>query len=465
MTSSSSLLAHWSATRGEADALIDTVSPLGWKQVQAKSSALQTQLIEHGFNQGDVLLIVTAHSSLEIILLYLACLELGVVCAFVPQLSSLELEHRLEVTGARAIYVCPSVKLSHSAQLALSFDNQQPTCRDSVYDTQNITSLIFTSGSTGSPKAVAHTVHNHLASATGIQHQFSFDKQSCWLLSLPMYHVSGLAIVWRWLVSGCRLQLKKDKGLDLDGVTHTSMVPTQLQRALDSNAVGTLQKVLLGGAIIPHQLATQASQCGIETWAGYGLTEMASTVTAKRVNGLDSAGYILPKRDLKLIAQRIWVKGETLAVGYWQQGRLLPLATSNGWFDTKDLGLWCDNELAIIGRADNMFISGGENIHCEEIERVLLSHPLIEQAFIVPVSDKTFGHRPMAMVSCVTTDSSDTEHLDACLKNELDQLCMQQLQRFKRPIGYGLIPKSLLSQGIKVSRKQLAEYVLKSNSF
>lgn len=432
-------------------ALIMDQGSVSWSQLSQHVASIQNQLEAQDLNQGDVLLAVTAHSSFELVLLYLACVESGIICALIPELPQYELERRSISTASKQLYVCPSVSHDYGSRLELDFSQfKEPgPCR---FQLTNITSLIFTSGSTGEPKAVAHSAHSHLASARGIQSALNFDSQSCWLLSLPMFHVSGLAIVWRWLACGCRLRLKQNKSLHLEGVTHTSMVPTQLQRALDTGSLGDLESVLLGGAIIPHQLAIHAAEFGVETWAGYGMTEMASTVTAKKVNELDSVGTALPNRTFKLEGERIWVKGETLAQGYWYQGKLHALELENGWFDTKDLGRLIDGELTIIGRADNMFISGGENIHCEEIEKVLLAHPLVEQAYIVPVEDKTYGHRPVAMISGPLTLT--LEH-----KQELEQLCLNQLQRFKRPSEYHLIPDDLLSHGIKVSRKQLARYL------
>ncbi|CAM4033734.1 o-succinylbenzoate--CoA ligase [Vibrio neonatus] len=438
-----------------------------WSELARYVASVRQQLSSIGLGDNDVLMLVTAHSSLQSLIVYLAALEAGIVVSIVPLLPESELIKRQALLGCTHCYLCPSVE----SQLADSidaiyldftvFDLASRDCEPShsYFSASNIASLIFTSGSTGDPKAVAHSATNHLASAIGLQQQFSFDASSTWLLSLPLFHVSGLAIVWRWLLSGCCLRLKEGKGLNLQGVTHTSMVPTQLQQVLQQIERGalptplTLQRVLLGGAIIPHQLANAAREYGIDTWAGYGLTEMASTVTAKRVDETDSAGQVLGKRAIKIDHQTILVAGETLAVGYWQKGRLSPLPMCDGWFDTKDLGRWQNDELVIMGRADNLFISGGENIHCEEIERVLIKHPSIMQAFIVPVVDSTFGHRPVALLAL----SQGT--INGALKQELNELCLSFLQKFKCPIAYLPIPSTLLNQGIKVSRAKLKNWL------
>ncbi|MBN8115246.1 o-succinylbenzoate--CoA ligase, partial [Vibrio vulnificus] len=77
---------------------------------------------------------------------------------------------------------------------------------------------------------------------------------------------------------------------------------------------------------------------GIDTWLGYGMTEAASTVTAKRVDGLAGNGELLDHRELRLVDGRIFIAGKTLAQGYYRQGQLVPLTNEQGWFDSKDLG-------------------------------------------------------------------------------------------------------------------------------
>ncbi|WP_082957072.1 MULTISPECIES: o-succinylbenzoate--CoA ligase [unclassified Vibrio] len=483
-----SLLDYWKAQSSKAQAEYASNRSLSvalehanhhytWDDLSQYVASVQQQFTAASLGCNDVLMLVTAHSSFQSLMVYLAALEAGVVVAIVPPLPKQDLTKRQQVLGCSFYYQCPTVNddLSYlTGGLVLTLDElkspqlkfpelqlsssptkfDQSNLNQAGLNTSNIASLIFTSGSTGEPKAVAHTVNNHLASAIGLQKSFNFDAHSTWLLSLPLFHVSGLAIVWRWLVSGCCLRLKQGSGLNLQGVTHTSMVPTQLFRVLEKNEPITLEKVLLGGGVIPHQLAQLAKEQGVDTWAGYGLTEMASTVTAKAVDHLDSAGKVLLHRDLKLQGQRILVGGETLAVGYWREGKLNPLSLiDDHWFDTKDLGRFSDDELVILGRADNLFISGGENIHCEEIERILISHQEVQQAFIVPIDDPEFGQRPVALLALNDVPLSES------LQLQLTNLCRSSLQKFKCPIGYYRIPQSLLNQGIKVSRLKLKQWL------
>ena len=143
--------------------------------------------------------------------------------------------------------------------------------------------MTLTSGSTGLPKAV-HSANAHLASAAGVLALMPFAAGDDWLLSLPLFHVSGQGIVWRWLLAGARLMVRDKQPLAqmLHGCTHASLVPTQLWRLLNDDAAVSLKAVLLGGASIPVELTERARKQGIRSFCGYGLTEFASTVCAKR---------------------------------------------------------------------------------------------------------------------------------------------------------------------------------------
>lgn len=139
-----------------------------------------------------------------------------------------------------------------------------------------------------------------------------------------------------------------------------------------------------------------------------------------------------------------------MACGYWQDGKLLPLTDKEGWFHTRDGGVQRGNNLLISGRLDNLFFSAGEGIQPEQLEAVLARHETVEQVFIVPQPDEEYGHRPVALVALKGT-SSFAPLQDWAAKN---------LARFQRPVRWYTLPK-LSGDGIKPSRRQLAEWVLR----
>lgn len=460
MTFTNSLWQQWASASPDSRALITPSHTLNWRELDALVQRYSAYLNTQGLSKGDVLTIVGKNSS-ELVLAYLASLNLGVLVAMTMSQPSKKLEQKLETlySAGKERFVAFTGECGEALNVDAKLI-QLPSLEDilgfipypqkqSSGETNDLASIVFTSGSTGNPKAVAHTAEQHMASATGLLKHFKFGSDDTWLLSLPMYHVSGLAIFYRWLVAGATLKVG-NQGLeqDIDGCTHASLVATQLRRLLDSECPLSLNHVLLGGSHIPNQLAQEANQRGIKTWLGYGMTEAASTVTAKPVDESNTTGFVLPQRRVKVDVGRIYIAGETLASGYYYQGSLTPLVDDTGWFDSKDLGQWVDEQLLIIGRADNQFISGGENIHCEEIEQALSKLSGINQAIVVPVEDREFGFRPVAIVDCVELPTKDW----FCEK------LVGRLEKFKLPIEYHRMPV-LDQQGIKVSRADLARWL------
>ena len=268
-------------------------------------------------------------------------------------------------------------------------------------------------------------------------------------LSLPLFHVSGQGIMWRWLYAGARMTVRDKQPLEqmLAGCTHASLVPTQLWRLLVNRSSVSLKAVLLGGAAIPVELTEQAREQGIRCFCGYGLTEFASTVCAKEADGLADVGSPLPGREVKIVNNEVWLRAASMAEGYWRNGQLVPLVNDEGWCATRDRGEMHNGKLTIVGRFDNLFFSGGEGIQPEEVERVIAAHPAVLQVFIVPVADKEFGHRPVAVMEY------DHESVD------LSEWVKDKLARFQQPVRWLTLPPELKNDGIKISRQALKEWV------
>lgn len=449
---------YWQQRTPDKVALRLDDETLTWQQLSDRIELYAGVLNQHGLQSGDVLTLVGKNHP-QTLLWLLAAGSRGIVCALtMPQphdslCSKLSTIYRTDQQPY--VWLAPSAGVPASTLLDASIielpDTSAPQSGAAhVYQAEDLATLIFTSGSTGMPKAVAHTHSQHLASASGLLQEFVFSAEDTWLLSLPLYHVSGLAIVYRWLVAGACLKIGSGVlAHDIEQVTHASLVPTQLKRLLDTGIKLRLTHVLLGGSHIPQQLAQQAAASGIETWLGYGMTEAASTVTAKRVDDRCGAGHVLAGRQVQVRTERIYISGDTLASGYYRHGELHPLADQNGWFDSKDLGYWQDGQLVIIGRADNQFISGGENVHCEEIESVLNRHPVIHMALVVAVEDAEFGARPVAVVH-----SSRPFSLV-----EGKAWCEDKLEKFKWPVAYFAMPELLMNNGIKVSRQAVKQWL------
>ncbi len=461
---------YWAQTSPFSIALETPGETLSWQKLESRIGQYTSYLQQKGIASRDVITLV-GKNQIDTVLFYLAAQEIGAMVALTMPQPFGNLKGKLHTLykpnqkryvwfagNESQRYTSSELKELNCILLTSAKASNQPPMTQSVegYRHDNAASIVFTSGSTGIPKAVVHTHRQHLASAQGLLKEFAFTGLDSWLLSLPVYHVSGLAILYRWLYAGAKLKVGSgDLAHDILEVTHASLVATQLKRLLDDNINLSLSHVLLGGSHVDHQLAQRASEQGIETWLGYGMTEAASTVTAKKIDQVSNAGHLLQYRKIKLDEQRIYIGGQTLACGYFFQGDITPLVDESGWFDSKDLGEWQGDELKIIGRADNQFISGGENIHCEEIEAVLNEIDSVVQSIVVPVEDSEFGFRPVAIVQ--------TDKLLS--KQDYESHLQAKLEKFKWPVEYYTMPQVLLENGIKVSRKAVKEWLVERSNY
>lgn len=317
--------------------------------------------------------------------------------------------------------------------------------------------IIFSSGSTGEPKALVHSTANHYYSALGSASNISVGPGHTWGLTLPLYHVGGLAILFRCFWGGATVGLPRT-GHDLEASiraeaswTHLSMVPTQLIRLLRAGQYTLLQRyaaILLGGSAMPSGMLREAHAHGLPIHTSYGMTEMASQIATTPpgadLDTLQTAGHVLPHRDLRIAASgEVQVRGATLCLGRWVDSAIVSLTNADGWYATRDVGtIDGAGRLRITGRVDRQFISGGENIQPEQVERAMLQHDGVHEVIVVPVADAEFGHRPFAFVR------ADTPLTRVAWRRFLDE----RLPGFMHPVAVAPWPTEAPSTGLKWER-------------
>ncbi|MDZ7750765.1 MAG: o-succinylbenzoate--CoA ligase [Gammaproteobacteria bacterium] len=322
--------------------------------------------------------------------------------------------------------------------------------------------VLFTSGSSGRPKAVLHEVANHWYSALGANANLPLAPGDRWLLALPLFHAGGLAILWRAALAGAAVvvdapETTLEATLERLAPTHLSLVPTQLWRLLREPAarltMAGIKAVLVGGDAAPPGLVAEARARGLPLLTTYGCTEAASQVTATALGNpapaLATSGRVLPHRRIAIAADgEILVGGRTLARGYITDRGLQPLTDAAGWFHTGDVGTVDENgRLRVAGRRDNMFISGGENIHPEAIEAALNDLPGVARSIVVGVPDEEFGHRPAAFVEMADGTPADIADIHALLR------AAGRLARFMWPVRVLPWPPETPQTGIKPDRR------------
>ena len=199
-------------------------------------------------------------------------------------------------------------------------------------------------------------------------------------------------------------------------------------------------------------------EAGVRLLTTYGMTEMSSQVCTGEPVFSDTgvtSGAVLPYRKVSITSDsEILVAGEPLCLGYYQDGTVLSVTDEQGWYHSGDLGEWAGDQIRILGRKDNMFISGGENIHPEELEQALLACDGVAQAVVVAVQNREYGQRPVAFV--------EMKHGDV---NEIftKRLLEGRIAGFKIPDRIVPMPKELpaefsgqkLFTGIKPNRSLL----------
>lgn len=247
--------------------------------------------------------------------------------------------------------------------------------------------LLATSGTTGAPKIVCLSASSLLFSAMSFNKALKCDESDKWLCALPLHHIAGLSILTRSMLTRTtvvlhdRFDTKKVTSAIDDGVTLVSMVPTMLQKIFDHSnwaAPDHLKAVLLGGAMVPGTLLEEAKSRHIPIVRSYGMTETAS--------GIALDGMPFPGVELKVDSDRLLhIKSPSLMQGY------LNGTNTEQWFKTKDLAHLENGKVTILGRADDMLISGGENISPSDVECCFLDLEMVKAVQAVGIPDETWG--------------------------------------------------------------------------
>jgi len=255
--------------------------------------------------------------------------------------------------------------------------------------------VLTTSGSSGEPKGVLLSRDALIASAVATHDRLGGPGQ--WLLPMKPYFVGGLQILTRSVLAGHTPVMLGDSfsgaAASMTGPRrYTAMVPTQLARYLDTDpdALRSFDAIIIGGASTPAPLKARAAAAGVTAIPAYGMTETGS--------GCVYAGEPLDGTSIALDDGRILIKGTTLFSGYRLRPELTAEVLRDGWFRTQDCGEFVDGRLRVVGRVDDVVISGGVNVTLTTVQARLLEHPRVKDAVVLGVPDAEWGTRVVAFV-------------------------------------------------------------------
>jgi len=283
-----------------------------------------------------------------------------------------------------------------------------------------VAAVVTTTGSTGAPKAVLVPADALRASADATYARLGPPGR--WLLALPAHHIAGLQVLLRSARAGApaavmdlRAGFRPEafaEAATRSGAAYTSLVPTQLLRLLDSggpalDALRTFTAVLLGGAAADPAVLERARAAGVPLVTTYGMSETCGGCVYDG-RPLDGVTVTLEEDG------RIRLGGATVAAGY--RGAVSEAdraAFTEDGFRTNDLGAWsADGRLEVLGRADDVIVTGGEKVAPATVERALLAQAGVREACVVGVPDPEWGSR---VVAAVVGDDLDPDALRAAV--------------------------------------------------
>jgi O-succinylbenzoic acid--CoA ligase len=289
----------------------------------------------------------------------------------------------------------------------------------------DIAAVVSTSGTTGTPKGAMLTAAALVASATATHERLGGPGQ--WLLALPAYHVAGLQVLVRSVLAGVE-PVAIPAGFDAaelssavaslgPGRRYASLVAAQLDKALGNSsateALASLDAVLIGGGPMPAGVAERAAAAGVSVVRTYGMSETAG--------GCVYDGVPLDGVAVRIDDGRIVLGGATVAKGYRNPVTPDPFAEA-GWFRTDDLGV-VDNSgvLTVLGRVDDAISTGGLTVLPQLVEAALAGHPAVADCAVFGVPDERLGQRVVAAVVVAVGRAAPTlAELRAHVSSSLD---------------------------------------------
>ena len=263
--------------------------------------------------------------------------------------------------------------------------------------------IVFTSGTTGTPKGIVLPRRSFLASAAMSAERFGWRDDDRWLLCLPLAHVGGLSVVTRSLLARKPVVLARSSSprdvaaaLDEGRATLASFVPAQLARLFrelpEWRAPRALRMALVGGAGTSPALVAEAERRGVPIFTSYGLTETCSQVATRLPGDPPDRLAPLPGVRLRIADGLIEVAAPSLAAGFFPADPAAPEFAPGGWLRTRDRGRLDERgRLTTLGRADDVIVTGGENVDPLVVERALEAAPEIAAALVFPLPDPVFG--------------------------------------------------------------------------
>ncbi|MGO9125011.1 MAG: long-chain-fatty-acid--CoA ligase [Terriglobales bacterium] len=369
-------------------------------------------------------------------------------------------------------------------------------CDFTQIDEDRAAELFYTSGSSDRPKGVVLTHRNvylHALSviAAGQTSASTLGEMSCkavLLHTIPLFHANGWGIAHTiTVVGGTHVMIHHFNPVEVfrlierERVSSCAMVPTMATALVNSPArskydLSSLQIINIGGAASSPTLVKEVEEkLGCTCISGYGLTETCPTLSKspmksdlplagqQRFARQAMTGFAIPGVELRVVGPNgqdvphdgtvmgeIVARGDGIMEGYWCQEEATTAAMEGGWFHTGDVATVDRyNYLQIVDRKKEIIVSGGENISSLEVEKVLLAHPDVFEAVVIPFPHEKWGEVPKALVA-LKPGSQAREH-------DLLEFCRSRLSHYKCPRSVEFLESLPKSGSGKVLKRELRQ--------
>jgi len=332
-------------------------------------------------------------------------------------------------------------------------------------DDEACLAVIYTSGTTGRSKGAMLSRRAFLASAEASAKNLGWEDDDRWLLCMPLAHVGGLSILVRAVLARRCVVVPESDRFDpelfrrvvtRDRVTIASLVPTQLARVLETERRGLpahVRVVMLGGAASSAGILDAARELAIPALTTYGLTEACSQVTTQvygtAPSALQGSGPPIAGTEVRIVEARVEVRGPTLMSGYHGTVHASPIGP-DGWLRTEDFGrIDEEGRLHLLGRKQELLVTGGENVYPLEVERVLESLPGIAASCVFGTADETWGEIVCAAIVLRPGAGDPLPTLGEELR--------ERLAAHKRPRRIAIVSELAATAAGKLDRRGTAE--------
>jgi long-chain acyl-CoA synthetase len=493
------LLRPWVAERPDDPALLELDESCTWRELEAASDRLARNLLGLGLEPGDRVASLMPNRP-ALVVHYLACAKAGLVATplnyrYAPP----EIDHAVGTSGAALLLahadrvddVAASREVPGLRRGVLWYGGGGPLRFEEVNDRTPAqrdlpavapdapTVIFFTSGSTALPKGVTHTAASVGAGVASLAAGLSFDASGVLLPGTSLSHCAAYLLTLAGLAVGARTLIARTTEppeilalLRTFQPTLICMLPAPLFAVVRDHGATrddfrSLKLCIAGGDKVSAELEREfTALAGFPVEEVYGMTEIGYTAINHPAPGrIGSLGRLLPGftaeirddagRELPTGAEgRLWVRGPTSMVGYWDAPEATADTIRDGWLDTGDLmSVDADGYLWFHGRKKQIIVHDGSNITPQEVEEALLAHPAIGGAGVIGVRDPLHGENVRAYVSLREGAARPTAH-------DLAVFARTRVAAYKVPEEFVFLDELPLNATGKVDRvglKRLAE--------